>query len=146
MPARSAGDGVPAGASTFPDRYQRAMEDAVALARLRGYRTEILLQDKTRQFSAINGVLHDQRAIRADRGMSRKVDLGPRREDIDPACRGRPFPGQNESRFCEIELARDLLHAVCGNAGGFRQDGQLIAADWRWAEDVNDVIFVAHRN
>ena len=52
--------------------------------------------------------------------------------------------GKNKGGFREIELARNLLHLLCGEPNRLRQHGQLISTEARLGEYITNVITVIH--
>src|SRR5690242_21777739 len=76
--------------------------------------------------------------------MSRKVELHPRCKDAHPTRVRRIVLRQDEGRFAEIEFASNLLHALGRDAGCARENGELIAAEWCGAENIDDVKGVLH--
>src|SRR5215467_11398722 len=76
--------------------------------------------------------------------MSRKVELHPRCEDANSTRVRRIVLRQNEGRFAEVEFTGNLLHALGRNPNRVWQDRQLIAAERRRAEDIDDVECVFH--
>src|SRR5947209_19650925 len=76
--------------------------------------------------------------------MPRKVELRPRREDAHPIGVRRIVLRQNDGRLAEIEFTSDLLHALGRNAKCVWQDRQLITAERRRAEDIDDLKCVSH--
>src|SRR5579859_106176 len=77
--------------------------------------------------------------------MSRKADLHARRKDAHPKVVRRIVLRQDEGRFAEIEFTSNLLHAFGRNAGRVRQNRQLITAERRRTENVDDLKRVLHK-
>src|ERR1700720_2807534 len=107
--------------------------------------TDILLQNEADWITEPYVLFHHKRTGCADRGMPRKVELRPRREDANPTRVRRIVLRQDECRFAEIEFASNLLHALGRNAGRVRQNRELITAERCRTENIDDVKCVLHK-
>src|ERR1700731_4183955 len=121
------------------------MEAAVLLSDVNRHGTDILLQNEPDWITKPHVLFHHERTGCANRGMPRKVELRPRCEDANPTRARRIVLRQDEGRFAEIEFTSNLLHALGRNAGGVRQNRELIAAERCRTENIDDVKCVLHR-
>src|ERR1700719_5150925 len=120
------------------------MEAAVSLSDVDRHGTDILLQNEAEWITKAYVLFHHKRTGCADRGMPRKVELRPRCEDANPTRVRRIVLRQDERRFAEIEFASNLLHALGRNAGGVRQNRELITTERCRTENIDDVKRVLH--
>src|SRR6202162_2961780 len=120
------------------------MEPAVSLSDVNGHGTDILLQNEPDWITRPCVLFHHKRTRCADRGMPRKIELRPRCEDAHPTRVRRIVLRQDEGRFAEIEFASNLLHALGRNADRVRQNRQLITAERRRTENIDDLKLVLH--
>src|SRR5580700_220564 len=107
--------------------------------------TDILFQNQSDGINSLGMLFHHQRTGGPDRGMSREVELCPRREDTHSIGVRGIVPREDEGRFRKVELASDFLHALGRNAGGVRQNRELVAAERRRTENIDDVKCVLHK-
>ncbi len=75
--------------------------------------------------------------------MAGEGQLRARREDAHAARVGRIRGREDERRLRVVELARDVLQPVLGDAGGVGEDGELVAAEQLVGEDVGGQVAVA---
>ena len=106
--------------------------------------THVLLQDEANWIAGHFALFHHKRTGCADRGVSREVELRSRCEDAHPTGVRGIVLRQDEGRFAEIELASNLLHALGRDPGCVRENRELVPAEGRRAEDIEDVKCVLH--
>src|SRR5882757_5933545 len=105
--------------------------------------TDILLQNQSDRISRLDMLLHDQRTGGPDRRMPREVELCPRGENAHAIGIAVVFR-QDEGRFRKVELASDFLHALGRDTGGVRQNRELVAAERRRTEHIDEVKGIFH--
>ena len=76
--------------------------------------------------------------------MARKRHLDGGREDAHLGRVGRIVRRQDESRFGEVQLARDALHQLGAEVFAIEHDRQLVAGQRLVGEDVDDADLVRH--
>src|SRR5438132_7199992 len=110
---------------------------AVLLFAPHGHRPDLLLQDKL-ELAAGDEAFVREHPGGADRGMAGERHLDSGCEDADLRSVGRIVRRQDESRLGEVQLARDALHQLGGEAFAVEHYRELVAGQGLLGEDVDD--------
>src|SRR6201984_3780108 len=123
----------------LPGKGQRAVQARVSVSDINRHGAGIVLQNEPYWSTKPYVLLHHKGTGRADRGMSRKVELHPRCEDAHSTRFRRIVLRQDEVPLAEIEFTSNLLHPRGRNAGHVRQSRQFITAERCRTENIDDL-------